>query len=833
MSETDFKKTLTESDLAMLARSYITPELAAQAGLYRVDSIEGARLVGRNGNMDCSGIVFDNYWPGVNLPREHRLRRDKPELEVQDGQRKEKNKYLSPPGGANLLYFVPGTSPESLSDCSLPIVITEGEKKTLALYRLAHHDSEGRRFLPIGLPGVWNWRGTIGKENNEKGARCDVKGPIPDLDRLKWDARIVYIIFDFNVATNGGVKAARRELAKELTRRGAQVRFVDLPQVEGVNGVDDLLAIKGPVFVLALIMRAKLAKVKVPLGFRLSDTGLYVNDPTGEKEDIFICSPLSVVASTRNQESEDWGRLLEFRDPDGVTHQWSMPMSLLAGDGNEFRSHLLSSGLNIAPNRKAREFLASYIQTSNPDERALCVDRVGWHRDAYVLPNQTFNVDEIGQILFQTTSSTNHRLHVAGTLEDWQENVSRYCVGNSRLVFAVSCAFAGPLLPLLEESGGGFHYRRISSTGKTTAQLVAGSVWGGDSRKGYLQSWRSTINGLESICELHNHGLLCLDDIGQCDQREVGEVAYMLANGIGKGRMTRRLTSRKRFEWDLIFLSSGELGLSDLANSSGKGFRGGQAVRMCDLDVDAGAGFGAFETLHGLESPAELARHLSTSSKKFFGSPIRTYLEKLVSCTGVITGSAQDLRKAFLDEHLTQDSVGEVYRVVSRFALVAAAGEAASAITGWRCGEAYDAAAKLFKVWLEGRGTKGSADVAAAIRQVRAFIESHGSSRFQSIEGNPERVFHRAGFKRINHEDETEYLVLAEAFRKEVCSGYDAQAVAKTLAERGYLKRGDGKNLLCRETLPEIGRTRVYVLLPALFAGSAVDRSDKSDICQE
>lgn len=243
-------------DIAALEKSYITPKLAEQAMLFRVNSADGATLIGRNGQADYAGIVFPYYWPGDSTPREYRLRRDHPELEQKpDGTRKEKNKYLSPPGGANLLYFMPDTRPESLQDTSLNIAFTEGEKKVIALYRLAFHEVDGLQpcFLPIGLPGVWNWRGTIGKADDEKGARCDVKGPIPDLDRIEWSGRIAYIIFDSNVVTNSDVRAARRELAKELTRRGAQVRLVDLPQIEGINGLDDLLTGKGPEFVLSLI----------------------------------------------------------------------------------------------------------------------------------------------------------------------------------------------------------------------------------------------------------------------------------------------------------------------------------------------------------------------------------------------------------------------------------------------------------------------------------------------------------------------------------------------------------------------------------------------------
>jgi hypothetical protein len=41
--------------------------------------------------------------------------------------------------------------------------------------------------------------------------------------------------------------------------------------------------------------------------------------------------------------------------------------------------------------------------------------------------------------------------------------------------------------------GGGVHFKGASSTGKSTALHVAGSVWGGGDTNGYIRSWRSTI----------------------------------------------------------------------------------------------------------------------------------------------------------------------------------------------------------------------------------------------------------------------------------------------------------------------------------------------------
>ena len=195
---------LSPSDLHNLASSYITPELAEQALLRRVDTVEGTRVVGRRDKVsNYAGIVFPYVWPGEQMPREYRLRRDQPDLEHNaEGKLKQRAKYVSPPGRGNLLYFLPGTDPVLLSDAAVPLAITEGEKKTLALRRLSSHDTDKPRFLPVGLSGVYNWRGNRGKAPAPNGEMVPVKGPIPDLERITWNGPIVYIIFDANAKDN-------------------------------------------------------------------------------------------------------------------------------------------------------------------------------------------------------------------------------------------------------------------------------------------------------------------------------------------------------------------------------------------------------------------------------------------------------------------------------------------------------------------------------------------------------------------------------------------------------------------------------------------------------
>lgn len=209
-----------------------------------------------------------------------------------------------------------------------------------------------------------------------------------------------------------------------------------------------------------------------------------------------------------------------------------------------------------------------------------------------------------------------------GTLDGWQSTVGRWCIGNSRLLFAVSIPFAAPLLKMVGAESGGFHLKGAStdasSSGKTTTQRAAASVCGSPD---YLQRWRSTDNALEALAELHNDACLILDELAQMEPRAASESGYMLGNGSGKARMGRDGGGRPVKRWRLVYLSSGEIGLVEHMASIQKKARAGQSVRMVEIPADAGAGFGCFENLHELRTARPFPRRCATRRRRTMGRP--------------------------------------------------------------------------------------------------------------------------------------------------------------------------------------------------------------------
>jgi putative DNA primase/helicase len=187
--------------------------------------------------------------------------------------------------------------------------------------------------------------------------------------------------------------------------------------------------------------------------------------------------------------------------------------------------------------------------------------------------------------------------------------------------------------------------------------------------------------------------------MGQVEAREAGDIAYMLANGFGKGRARRDDSERPPAQWRLLFLSSGEVSLADKMAEIGRRSKAGQEVRLVDIPADAGAGWGAFEELHGAPSPGAFAEELRQATERYYGAPARRFLELLTARNATDPlGLAELLRASrdeFLGANLPQNASGQVRSVCSRFALVAASGSLATAVglTGWPDDEADRAVA--------------------------------------------------------------------------------------------------------------------------------------------
>lgn len=505
--------------------------------------------------------------------------------------------------------------------------------------------------------------------------------------------------------------------------------------------------------------------------------------------DTFICTPLHVLAITRDDGGRNFGRLLNLKDTLGRWKEWAMPMSILAGDGIELRAMLLDMGAE--PDPDAKSSLLRYIQKQHPKRQVLAATKLGWHGGGYLMTDRYFAPanDEIDAVLQDGVLHSSGLFERRGALAAWSDGVARYAPGNPLLTLTLSSAFAAPLLKPCHIANGGFHINGETSTGKTTVNNAAASVWGNPEKGKQVKTWRATGNGLEGAAAMANDNLLVLDEIGELsDPKELGNVIYFLGNGSGKTRAARAGSMRAPAMFRLLFLSNGELDKRAVFDAAKMKAQAGMDVRMVELP--ANRQHGAFDNLHGLSSGAALSNAINDACFKLFGTAGPAFLQNLIDDASL---DAPAMHKAIVDSFDAEP--GAQQRVASLFALVALGGELATSygITGWQSGMAIDAAKLLFNEWRKHRPS-GNQEAPAMLEAVRDFIDRHGGARFENRDHDDGNniIRDRAGW--FEDTDKGRVYLFTNGGMKEALAGFDLRRGLDVLDAAGWLTGRDKAN---------------------------------------
>lgn len=227
---------LAPQHLADLRKSGLTDEQIAACGFYsesdphKVAALLGDYLSTKTAAKYGACLVIPYCGPDGAPTGYARLKPDKP--------RKDKKtsgkviKYESPAGRPGRAYFPPATR-AALADPTVPLLLTEGEKKGAAA------DQHG--FPCIALGGVWAW--VVKREKDAQGRGVGPRRLIPDLAAVAWKGRRVVIAFDSDIRAKPEVHWAEWHLADTLRAEGADVRVIRLPDgPDGAKtGLDDYL----------------------------------------------------------------------------------------------------------------------------------------------------------------------------------------------------------------------------------------------------------------------------------------------------------------------------------------------------------------------------------------------------------------------------------------------------------------------------------------------------------------------------------------------------------------------------------------------------------------
>lgn len=715
--------------------------------------------------------------------------------------------------------------PELLARPQAPVLVVEGEKVVEALKPLlldyvlttSAHGSQS--------PHKSDW--SVLKDRNV--IEC------PDLDKAGVQYGDAVCLKSKEAGALSVQSLALDLLVKSLLKKESIPKGYDLADAvsDGLNPV--LLNQSLESFLTPYLTSNERISQKLPDGFQIDEKGSVEYWYEAKKKDEesewrWLCGYLVVTHRTRDKDNGGWAKVATLIDGDGIRKEVKITASLLSGDGSLLKELLLKSGLSL--NIQATNQLKSYLSQSNPSARRRTVDKVGWYKDAYVLPHKTYG-NSGGEDIVLEMDGVLPAYRVSRTLTEWQENVGQYLAGNSRLLGAIALALASPVLTPLGREGFGLHYYGHSSIGKSTTSHVGCCVYGSE-----FKPWRTTDNSAEGWGLLANDNILFLDEINQVSADAFYEMVYMLLNGQTKGRATRQGTPRAISTFNLNILSNGETTGEGKAKESKKNraYNAGQTVRLIEIPADAGKTIegktlGVFDTLHEFKDGATLSQHLKDMSKIYCGTLGDAWLDALTkSKEYILKLIKQHMQEFIYNTPLESKTDKQVGRVLEHFSLMAGCIEVAIeiGILPLEKGNGIKACQDLLNSWIGQRGGIECHEVIKFKEEVIAFLLAHGTMRFEMIgkqvresyearttqQGSDPikpRTMNRMGFsKEIN--ETTEYYAFPETFDKELIKGRDKKILLTALADAGILERDKGQ-FAKTKWLPEFKKgKKVYIL---------------------
>jgi len=550
-----------------------------------------------------------------------------------------------------------------------------------------------------------------------------------------------------------------------------------------------------------------------PADFFLGQDGVWQIRATkdDDEEAVRLCSPLRVVALCRRANGSGWGQVIEIEDEDGRSHTVILDAATLSGSASRVVAVLVSKGLVLARGAKVKEGIVELLNAWRPQLRLDLVDALGWTdgacsafalADGRVLGN--------AQVYYPGASpelAASVRPH--GSQSAWTRNIAEPCLGNPLAILAISQALSGPLLQFLGMQGGGFHLFGASSCGKSTLLQIAASVWGDAT---LVRSWRVTSNALEPIAAASSGTSLLLDELAEIDPRKLGEVAYLLANGQGKGRLGQKGELTPVFRWRVALLSSGEISIVAHIKAGGRHVHAGHQVRLVDIPADSRA-FGAFDVLHGSTDGRVFSERLNRAALEHNGWAGPVFIEALMrnqSERDAMRRTVERFLAMVMRKHdLPQDA--QVERVLKRFALAALAGELASkfGLTGWPKGAATMAMMSLVGEWLASQDCASRSKADMSIALTRDYLRTYSASRLSEL--GSLAVDRQDGWR-----DDAWFYLLPETWQR--VHGDDAVEAARRHRSADLLKASKGHHQFRMPRKVE-GQPRVYAVSARILRG--------------
>lgn len=337
----------------------------------------------------------------------------------------------------------------------------------------------------------------------------------------------------------------------------------------------------------------------------------------------------------------------------------------------------------VCPKNHTWDSLVKLLQAAVPDKAGNATSTYGWKEAAgkagFILPGRSFGNLSLKFIPMKHNKDICQATEIAGSFDIWRKKVALPAGISPIVAAALLTSLAAPLFRysglseafLLNLAG-------TSSTGKTTANIVAASPWYGIDG---LWGWRSTDRGFEEALAAHNDRCLIPDDIEQGQKTKHGcfdmieQLTHSLTSGKGKNysSVVSNENQLARLRYACLILSSSPETVESHQRQHGKVDReNSHRARLLEMKVSTPAEGGIWAAWNGhakRKRPAEKSIALRQAAESNFGVAGQEWIKFLVKHHAKIPSWIEILTQRFIDRNAPNASDVE-RRIASKIGLL-------------------------------------------------------------------------------------------------------------------------------------------------------------------
>ena len=304
----------------------------------------------------------------------------------------------------------------------------------------------------------------------------------------------------------------------------------------------------------------------IPEGYSVTETG-GVEKVEGENI-IPVCRrPVVICGKTFSVDEKIYKLTLAFQSAAGSWKELPPTERAIVFNKNKLVD-LTNAGLPVTTSNATH--LVDYLDAFNAENESALpmtynVTRCGWYnffkKEYFVDPRRpcvlTVDDKEISVKVDEARSDFATHMKQCGEIEKWK-NAYEQAKASPVARLTVAAAVAPILLKILVFRNFLLYIYAPTRAGKTTALYLAASAIGSEK---IIRSFDATKNGLAGAAADVNDYAFLIDEKQVADSRiseQMPALVYALANGIGRSKLNRDSTLKKRQDWRTVVIMTGE-----------------------------------------------------------------------------------------------------------------------------------------------------------------------------------------------------------------------------------------------------------------------------------